>query len=246
MHLRIDKRLNRRGYGGKMNQTFFTGCVESRDDPLKLGRCQVRIVGLHTHDKTLLPTKDLPWAHPMGPITSASMNGIGWSPTGVVPGTWVIIIFLDEYKQQPIMIGSIGGIPMTKSAAYIADMYNGAITTDEDGDLISSAGNVVTDFISNVADEITSDSGTEQAKTDKFIIKAVTVQTSDGPVTTYNIIKSDTKEIIATAIFNADTEKYEVTLLKPENYTVEQYTPFALPKEFDSTDDIAIYFDKNF
>jgi hypothetical protein len=26
--------------------------VENRDDPLKIGRCQVRIVGLHTENKT--------------------------------------------------------------------------------------------------------------------------------------------------------------------------------------------------
>ena len=47
-----------------MNQIFYTGCVENRLDPLKLGRCQVRVVGLHTENKVELPTFDLPWAHP--------------------------------------------------------------------------------------------------------------------------------------------------------------------------------------
>ena len=37
---------------------LYTGVVENRNDPLRLGRCQVRIVGLHTEDKTVLPTKD--------------------------------------------------------------------------------------------------------------------------------------------------------------------------------------------
>ena len=229
-----------------MSQVFYTGCVESRNDPLMLGRCQVRIVGLHTHDKTILPTKDLPWAHPMGPITSASMNGIGWSPTGVVQGTWVIIIFLDEYQQQPIMLGTIGGIPMTQSAAEFADWNNGVVTTNEDGELLSSTGEIVTDVISNLADGVTSDSGIEQSKGDKYQVKAVTIDSVDGQVTTYNVVKMDKKTIIATGTFNVDTEKFEVTLLKPEQYTEEQYTPFALPKEFDSTDDITIYFDKNF
>ena len=36
---------------------FYTGIVENRSDPLQLGRCQVRIVGLHTHDKVQLPTE---------------------------------------------------------------------------------------------------------------------------------------------------------------------------------------------
>ena len=229
-----------------MSQVFYTGCVESRADPLMLGRCQVRIVGLHTHDKVILPTKDLPWAHPMGPITSASMNGIGWSPTGVVQGTWVIIIFLDEYQQQPIMIGTIGGIPMTQSAAWLAEITNGVVTTNEDGELLNSTGEIVTDIISNIADGITSDSGTEQSKGEKYQVKAVTIDSVDGPINTYNIVKMDKKTIIATGTFNVDTEKFEVTLLKPEQYTEEQYTPFALPKEFDNTDDISIYFDKNF
>lgn len=229
-----------------MSQVFYTGCVESRADPLMLGRCQVRIVGLHTHDKLLLPTKDLPWAHPMGPITSASMNGIGWSPTGIVQGTWVIIIFLDEYQQQPIMLGTIGGIPMTQSAAWLAETTNGVVTTNEDGELLNSTGEIVTDIISNIADGITSDSGTEQSKGEKYQVKAVTIDSVDGPITTYNVVKMDKKTIIATGTFNVDTEKFEVTLLKPEQYSEEQYTPFALPKEFDNTDDISIYFDKNF
>lgn len=229
-----------------MSQVFYTGCVESRADPLMLGRCQVRIVGLHTHDKVLLPTKDLPWAHPMGPITSASMNGIGWSPTGVVQGTWVIVIFLDEYQQQPIMLGTIGGIPMTQSAAWLAETTNGVVTTNEDGELLNSTGEIVTDIISNIADGITSDSGTEQSKGEKYQVKAITVDSTDGPVTTYNVVDINKKTIIATGVFNADTEKFEVTLLKPEQYTEEQYTPFALPKEFDNADDISTYFDKNF
>ena len=90
---------------------FYTGIVESREDPLYLGRCQVRIVGLHTHDKVLLPTKELPWAHLMQPSTSSSMNGIGSTPIGPVEGSTVIIIFTDKDQQMPIVIGTVGGIP---------------------------------------------------------------------------------------------------------------------------------------
>ena len=90
---------------------FYYGVVENRSDPLRLGRCQVRIVGLHTHDKSQLPSADLPWAVPLQPVTSAAMNGIGFSPLGPVEGSAVVIMFADEDQQQPIMLGTVGGIP---------------------------------------------------------------------------------------------------------------------------------------
>lgn len=91
---------------------FYTGVVENRtDDPLKLGRCRVRILGLHSPDKIELPTENLPWAVLMQPVNSAAMSGIGVSPTGLVEGTHVVVIFRDEFKQQPIIIGSFAGIP---------------------------------------------------------------------------------------------------------------------------------------
>ena len=113
---------------------LYYGVVENRKDPLKLGRCQVRIVGLHTHDKAVLPTEELPWATPMQPVTSAAMNGIGWSPVGPVEGTSVIIMFADLDQQQPIMLGTIGGIPQSKSASVAL----------EDSDNIATDGGVIT------------------------------------------------------------------------------------------------------
>jgi hypothetical protein len=94
---------------------YYTGVVESRMDPLMLGRCKVRIIGLHTENKIDLPTDDLPWAYPMQPITSAGISGIGHAPVGPVEGSWVVIIFADEDQQQPMMIGTIGGIPQEKT-----------------------------------------------------------------------------------------------------------------------------------
>lgn len=94
-----------------MNGIFYTGVVENRRDPTRLGRCQVRIVGLHTENRADLPTELLPWAYPMQPITSAAMNGIGYTPLGPVEGTWVVVFFRDQECQQPIMMGTLGGIP---------------------------------------------------------------------------------------------------------------------------------------
>ncbi len=104
---------------------FYTGVVENRQDPLQLGRCQVRIVGLHTHDKTLLPTMELPWAHPIQPVTSAAMNGIGWTPIGPVEGSTVIVMFTDEARQFPVILGTVGGIPSAPVA--IGDDDSGEI-----------------------------------------------------------------------------------------------------------------------
>ena len=95
---------------------WFQGVVESIDDPLRLGRVQVRSLGFHTDDKVLLPTSSLPWAHPLQPITSAAISGIGTSPTGILNGSWVIGFFRDGIlAQEPIIMGTIGGIPIEKA-----------------------------------------------------------------------------------------------------------------------------------
>jgi predicted chitinase len=132
---------------------LYTGVVENRKDPLKLGRCQVRIVGLHTEQKTVLPTADLPWAYPMQPVTSAAMNGIGHAPVGPVEGTWVIIFFRDADEQQPIMMGTIGGIPQADSKKIdeftdFVELFPSAIaqTGTKNGDV---AQNVVLDGSGN-------------------------------------------------------------------------------------------------
>lgn len=122
---------------------LYTGVVENRQDPLKLGRCQVRVVGLHTDDKTMLPTEDLPWAYPMQPVTSAAISGLGHSPIGAVNGTWVVIMFRDEDNQQPIMLGTVGGMPQTKSGQRAIDDSNDSILP-QDGVLTSSDGTPVT------------------------------------------------------------------------------------------------------
>ena len=59
---------------------FYSGIVEDRiSDPMKLGRCKVRVFGFHTPDKIELPTEDLPWAIVMQPVNSAANSGIGTS-----------------------------------------------------------------------------------------------------------------------------------------------------------------------
>lgn len=97
------------------NQMLHTGVVEDVNDPLKLGRCRVRVFGLHTDDRNLIPTNTLPWATAMQPVNSASISGIGNSPSGLLPGSWVVLFFQDIEKQYPVIIGSLHGYPADTS-----------------------------------------------------------------------------------------------------------------------------------
>ena len=97
-----------------VNNTFnwWVGVVEDRNDPEKLGRVRVRIVGIHSDDLTILPTTDLPWAIPLQPTTSAAVSGVGSSPTGLMQGTWCVGFFIDsDDMQQPVIMGTMGGSP---------------------------------------------------------------------------------------------------------------------------------------
>ena len=93
---------------------WFTGVIEDIDDPMEMGRYRVRCYGYHNEDKTKddgIPTKDLPWAMTMLPVTSASMSGVGQSATGLLRGTWVIGFFRDSINaQDPVIMGSIPSI----------------------------------------------------------------------------------------------------------------------------------------
>lgn len=94
---------------------WFEGVVEDIDDPLMLGRVRVRAIGFHSPNKTDIKTSDLPWAGVIMPVTSASVSGIGRSPTGILCGSWVVGYFRDgEAAQDPVVFGTIVGIPEKK------------------------------------------------------------------------------------------------------------------------------------
>ncbi len=87
---------------------LYTGIIEDRKDPEKMGRVRVRVVGVHSENRVQFATKDLPWSLVMNPINNASINGIGTTAmTGLVEGSTVIVTFLDEFMQQPLVLGSI-------------------------------------------------------------------------------------------------------------------------------------------
>jgi len=170
---------------GQGNFFWWLGVVEDRNDPKKLGRCRVRCIGVHTEDKQLLPTADLPWATPIQSITSAAISGVGQSPTGIVEGTWVLGFFLDGSDSQlPVILGTIAGIPTERinpAAKGFADPNNvfprdGYLTTT-DNDINKLSRN------ENVSDTIVT---TRNNSLDTGVVIANAGGTWSEPVSAYN------------------------------------------------------------
>ena len=109
-------------FAGLNGFVWWTGVIENRNDPLKLGRCQVRIFGWHTEDKNLIPTEHLPWALPIYPSNN---SGDFSTPK---EGEYVTGFFADsESGQFPIMMGVLPGIitsPLTAGAGGNSGFYD--------------------------------------------------------------------------------------------------------------------------
>ena len=117
--------MNENYFMGLDGFVWFTGVVESRDDPAKLGRVQVRCLGYHTEDLNDIPSADLPWAHVMHPVTDPSMQGMGNTPSFLTEGTWVIGFFRDaNEKQQPIIMGSFQHMLLIRLQDSMTQMEN--------------------------------------------------------------------------------------------------------------------------
>ena len=118
---------NNKNFPGINGFVWWTGIVEGRRDPLKLGRIQVRCFGWHTEyrkdDKEgeagsygTIECEDLLWAQP---ILSAN-----WYQNTQVPkeGEMVIGFFIDgEDAQHPFYLGVIPSIP---SKNFFEDKLN--------------------------------------------------------------------------------------------------------------------------
>jgi hypothetical protein len=91
---------------------FWIGVVTViDDDPEKQGRVRVRIIGKHHHDPNVLKNEDLPLAQVLIPPIYASLSGAGHTPTGLLPGSWVVGFFMDpEIENMPVILGSLPGI----------------------------------------------------------------------------------------------------------------------------------------
>ena len=116
-------------------------------------RYKVAIVGEHPKSKTLVQTKQLPWATVMMPVTAPFMPGnIGGASAQLIPGCWVIGFYLDNDKTKPIIMGSIGQVPGATTVKNEVDQIDEdsrfktgvrleapfAVNPDKDGDTSKS------------------------------------------------------------------------------------------------------------
>lgn len=105
----MEQHEDKKDFAGKSGFIWWTGIVEDRKDPLKLGRCRVRCVGWHSEDKAHLPTEYLPWTTPINPIN----HDHTYAPK---EGDMVFGFFADgENAQVPIMMGIFPNIPLKPS-----------------------------------------------------------------------------------------------------------------------------------
>lgn len=100
--------------GGNLHSPFFDGVVENVDDPRGLGRVQVRVFGQHPAQKQKsdaigVPVEDLPWMMPIQDIRSAAISGVGFSPTGITRGSFVVGYWRDKWHQDGMIIGTVAG-----------------------------------------------------------------------------------------------------------------------------------------
>jgi len=96
---------------------WFIGIVESNADPLHVGRCRVRVYGVHNDDVDAVPESALPWASCLVPTTEDGVSGLGRSPS-LKPGAMVFGFFMDgQLSQQPVIMGSIPRIEVRTDQA---------------------------------------------------------------------------------------------------------------------------------
>jgi len=92
-----------KNFAGIDGFTWFFGVVESRQDPLGLGRVKVRAYGWHTEALTDIPTDDLPWAH----VIQSPMDRSFATPR---EADMVFGFFTDgDNAQMPVIVGIVPG-----------------------------------------------------------------------------------------------------------------------------------------
>lgn len=128
-------------FAGRDGHVTFVGVVEGRDDPAKMGRLRVRIIGLHTDDTNLVPTEELPWAQIVAPINGSRSFSLPKD------GEWVHGFFLDGYNSQmPVVTGIYVGMQSEEpnvddgSVAKIAQLESELVTLNRTLTLMTATG----------------------------------------------------------------------------------------------------------
>ena len=90
---------------------IYRGVVESIDDPVKRGRVQCRIHGLHSFSTDIneidgVDSDHLPWCEPAIPFTEFGTDGSGMFGVPQV-GAHVLIFFENENLMKPIYFAAV-------------------------------------------------------------------------------------------------------------------------------------------
>jgi len=92
-------------YGDQIR--WFTGIVVNINDPLQMGRVQIRAHGIHSEDPNQISESELPWAQVMAPITQGGTGSAG-NFLGLQPNARVVGLFLDgKNSQVPLVLGTL-------------------------------------------------------------------------------------------------------------------------------------------
>lgn len=98
--------MNKKNFPGLDGFIWWTGIVESRKDPKKVGRLQIRVYGWHTDEKKYIPSEELLWAQPIFPTNSSN------DTYTCKEGDTVFGFFMDgDSAQYPFVFGRIPDVP---------------------------------------------------------------------------------------------------------------------------------------
>jgi hypothetical protein len=113
---------------------FFIAKVRDLDDPLKLGRVRISLIGHHDLSDSV-QNEELPWATPLMSLTDGPyINGRGRAPVGVSIGSLVIGFFLDaKAKRTPMLLGTWATMSnMIEDQSQVPDLARGKESLNQD------------------------------------------------------------------------------------------------------------------
>lgn len=107
------------GLNDKLNGIYRGVVEDNSSDPKKMGRCKVRVFGVHSPNKIKtdtdgIPTNELPWCEPVMGLFEGSISGYGaWT----VPqqGSHVMVFFENGHILKPRYFATVPGLPTDKN-----------------------------------------------------------------------------------------------------------------------------------
>jgi len=92
--------------------------IEDNNDPLKLGRVRLRVMGVHSAKLSDIATKDLPWSEVLNPVNSGGT--LGPSVVSIV-GAWGYCVSLNDTFTEFLLVGTVSGQFQQRPSVYDGD-----------------------------------------------------------------------------------------------------------------------------